>query len=285
MKTSHEFLMQSLHVSPPKPNAAADVHPATRLAGLLKGKKGLVTGVANGHSIAYGAAKAFRDAGAEIMLTCEREKTVQYVQPLLAGLDNPALLVCDVCNEEQLREAFAHIRKKWGRLDFLLHSIAYVPKEDLHGRLLDCSREGFKAAMEISCYSFIRMAKLAEPLMNHGGCLLTLSFYGAEKVIGHYDVMGPAKAALECAVRYMASELGTKRIRVHAISPGPIMTRAASGIDHFQELLDQAGRRSPVRHPVNIDDVGALAVFLASDAAGALTGDTVYADSGYHIMG
>ena len=255
------------------------------LSNLLKGKKGLVTGVANGDSIAYGAARAFHEAGAEIMLTCRRPKTEQYVRPLLCELGNPALLLCDVCDEEQLQAVFERIGREWGKLDFLLHSITYAPKEDLHGRVVDCSREGFKTAMEISCYSFIRMAKLAEPLMKDGGCLLTMTYYGAEKVIDHYNIIGPVKAALECAVRYMASELGPKGIRVHAISPGPIKTRAASGIDRFEELQDQAARRAPIPRRITIDDVGAVAVYLVSDAAAALTGHTVYADAGYHILG
>lgn len=260
-------------------------HPKERLPNLLKGKRGLVAGVANAHSIAYGAARAFHEAGAEIMLTCVSPETEPYVRPLLGELGDPALLLCDVCDEDQLQAVFERIGREWGKLDFLLHSIAYATKEDLHGRVVDCSREGFKTAMEISCYSFIRMAKLAEPLMKEGGCLLTVSYYGAEKVIEHYNIMGPIKAALECVVRYMASELGPKGIRVHAISPGPIKTRAASGIDHFDELLDQAAHRSPERHLVTIDDVGAVAVYLVSDAARALTGHTVYADAGYHIIG
>ena len=259
--------------------------PRASLSNLLKGKKGLVTGVANGNSIAYGAARAFHEAGAEIMLTCRRPKTEQYVRPLLCELGNPALLLCDVSDEEQLQAVFEHIGREWGKLDFLLHSITYASKEDLHGRVVDCSREGFKTAMEISCYSFIRMAKLAEPLMKDGGCLLTMTYYGAEKVIEHYNILGPVKAAVECAVRYMASELGPKGIRVHAISPGPIKTRAASGIDRFEELQDQAARRAPIPHRITIDDVGAVAVYLVSDAAAALTGHTVYADAGYHIVG
>jgi enoyl-[acyl-carrier protein] reductase I len=260
-------------------------YPRASLSNLLKGKKGLVTGVANGNSIAYGAARAFHEAGAEIMLTYGHPKTEQYVRPLLRELGNPALLLCDVCDEEQLQAVFGRIAWEWGKLDFLLHCITYAPKEDLQGRVVDCSREGFKTAMEISCYSFIRMAKLAEPLMKEGGCLLTVTYYGAEKVIHHYNIIGPVKAALECAVRYIASELGPKGIRVHAISPGPIETRAASGIDRFEELLDKAVRRAPIRHRITIDDVGAVAACLVSDAASALTGDTVYVDAGYHILG
>lgn len=260
-------------------------YPRASLHDLLKGKKGLVTGIANSNSIAYGAARAFYEAGAEIMLTYGHVKTEQYVRPLLRELGDPALLLCDVRCEEQLNAVFECIRAEWGKLDFLLHSITYAPKEDLRGRVVDCSREGFKTAMEISCYSFIRMAKLAEPLMKDGGCLLTVTYYGAEKVINHYNIIGPVKAALECVVRYLANELGPKGIRVHAISPGPIETRAASGIDRFEELLDKAVRRAPIRHRISIEDVGAVAVCLASDAAAALTGDTIYVDDGYHILG
>jgi enoyl-[acyl-carrier protein] reductase I len=251
----------------------------------LSGKKGLVLGVANGNSIAYGAALAFHRAGAELMLTYGRPTTEQHVRPLLGELGAPDLLHCDVRDEAQLEALFAHIKAKWGRLDFLLHAIAYAPKKDLHGRVVDCSREGFKTAMEITCYSFIRVANLAEPLMKDGGCLLTMTYYGAEKVVDHYNIMGPIKAALECVVHYLAAELGFKGIRVHAISPGPIKTRAGDGIDHFEELLTQEALQSPMRRPITIEDVGNVAVGLVSDAAAALTGDIVYADAGYHVLG
>jgi enoyl-[acyl-carrier protein] reductase I len=252
---------------------------------LLSGKKGLVLGVANNKSIAYGAALAFHRAGAELMLTYGRPATEQRVRPLLSELSAPDLLHCDMGDDAQLEALFANIEAKWGRLDFLLHAIAYAPRKDLHGRVVDCSREGFKTAMEITCYSFIRIANLAEPLMKDGGCLLTTTYYGAEKVVEHYNIMGPIKAALECAVRYMAVELGSKRIRVHAISPGPIKTDAGYGIDHFEELLTQAAHRSPMQRPITIDDVGKVAVYLVSDAAAALTGHIVYADAGYHVLG
>jgi len=252
---------------------------------LLSGKKGLVLGVANRNSIGYGAALAFHRAGAELMLTYGLPTTEQYVRPLLGELGAPDLLHCDVRDDAQLEALFAHIEAKWGRLDFLLHAIAYASKKDLHGRVVDCSREGFKTAMEITCYSFIRIAKLAEPLMKDGGCLLTITYYGAEKVVEHYNIMGPIKAALECVVHYLAAELGFEGIRVHAISPGPIETRAGYGIDHFEELLTQEARRSPMRRPVTIEDVGNVAVGLVSDAAAALTGDIVYADAGYHVLG
>ena len=232
------------------------------LPNLLSGKKGLVLGVANDNSIAYGAALAFHRAGAELMLTYGRPTTEARVRPLLGELGAPDLHQCDVRDDAQLEALFAHIKTKWGRLDFVLHAIAYAPKKDLHGRVVDCSREGFKTAMESTCYSFIRVANLAEPLMKDGGCLLTMTYYGAEKVVEHYNIMGPIKAALECAVRYMAAELGLKGIRVHAISPGPIKTGAGYGIDHFEELLTQAALRSPMRRPITIQDVGSVALFF-----------------------
>ena len=183
----------------------------------------------------------------------------------------------------QLEAVFKKVGDLWGRLDFLLHSIAFAPKEDLHGRVVDCSQAGFTLAMDVSCHSFIRMARLSEPLMTAGGCLLTLTFYGSEKVVEHYNIMGPVKAALESVVRYMAVELAPKGIRVHAVSPGPVKTRAASGIDRFDELLERSAARVPTHHLVTIDDVGAVAAFLVGDWAGALTGSTTYADAGYHI--
>ena len=184
-----------------------------------------------------------------------------------------------------LRPSSREIRDKWGRLDFLLHSIAYAPKEDLHSRITDCSQAGFALAMDVSCHSFIRMARLAEPLMRDGGCLLTITFYGSEKVVEDYNLMGPVKAALECSVRYMAAELGPKRIRVHALLPGPLKTRAASGIERFDELLERVRARTPEHRLVSIEDVGNLAAFLVSDGAAALTGNVEYIDAGYHIVG
>jgi enoyl-[acyl-carrier protein] reductase I len=192
---------------------------------------------------------------------------------------------CDVREPGQLEAVFSHIRTKWGRLDFLLHSIAYAPKEDLHSRITDCSQAGFAMAMDVSCHSFIRMARLAEPLMTEGGCLLTVTFYGAEKVVAEYNLMGPVKSALESCVRYMAAELGPRRIRVHALSPGPLKTRAASGIECFDELLDRARARTPEHRLVSIRDVGNLAAFLVGDGAAALTGNIEYVDAGYHIVG
>lgn len=250
----------------------------------LAGKRGLVVGIANEQSIAYGCAKAFRAAGAEVAVTYLNEKAEPHVRPLAEQLGSPLIVPCDVREKGQLEAVFDKIAQAWGELDFVLHSIAYAPKEDLHNRLVDCSQEGFAMAMDVSCHSFIRMARLAEPLMKKGGCLLTVTYYGSEKVVEHYDVMGPVKAALESSVRYMAAELGTKKIRVHALSPGPLKTRAASGIDRFDELLDRARERAPEHMLVDIEDVGNLATFLVSDGARALTGNVEYIDAGYHIM-
>lgn len=251
----------------------------------LAGKKGLVVGIANEHSIAYGCAKAFRDAGADLAITYLNAKAEPYVRPLAEDLKSPIIVPCDVREPGQLEAVFARIEKDWGKLDFLLHSIAFAPKDDLHCRVVDCSQAGFSLAMEVSCHSFIRMAHLAEPLMKDGGCLMTVTFYGAEKVVEEYNLMGPVKAALESSVRYMAAELGKKNIRVHALSPGPLKTRAASGIDRFDELLERTRERVPDHQLVSIEDVGNFAAFLADDNAKALTGNISYIDGGYHILG
>lgn len=251
----------------------------------LQGKKGLVIGIANENSIAFGCAKAFRTAGATLAVTYLNEKAERFVRPLAEQLASPLILPCHVEQAGELEAVFENIEKTWGKLDFLLHSIAFAPLADLHGRLVDSSREGFLQAMDVSCHSFLRMAKLAEPLMTEGGCLLTMSYYGANKAIVNYDLMGPVKAALEASVRYLALELGEKGIRAHAISPGPLKTRAASGLADFDKLMEKAATVSPQRRLVSIDDVGALAAFMVSDAASAITGETLYVDAGYHIVG
>jgi len=251
----------------------------------LTGKKGLVVGIANADSIAYGCAKMFHDCGADVAVTYLNEKSEKYVRPLAEGLNSPIIVPCDVSIPGQLEAVFTEIEQKWGKLDFVLHSIAFAPREDLHGRVVDCSQAGFAMAMDISCHSFIRMAKLAEPLMVDGGCLLTMSYFGAEKVVADYNIMGPVKAALESTARYLAAELGPKGIRVNSVSPGPLKTRAASGIAHFDELMEKAAARAPERHLVTIEDVGSLAAFLVSDAAKSLTGNRSYIDAGYHIIG
>ncbi|MGZ9033063.1 MAG: enoyl-ACP reductase FabI [Rhodospirillales bacterium] len=253
--------------------------------GPLAGKKALVIGIANQQSIAYGCALAFRSLGADLAVTYLNEKTRRFTEPLAERLEAQLYLPCDVQQEGQLEGVFEAVREKWGKLDVVMHSIAFAPREDLHGRVADCSRQGFLMAMDISCYSFIRTAKLAEPLMRDGGTLFTMSYYGAEKVVENYNVMGPVKAALEASARYLAAELGPKGIRVHAISPGPIQTRAASGIEHFDELMERAASRAPSRMLVSIEDVGMATAFLATDFARLMTGDTMYIDGGYHIVG
>jgi len=250
----------------------------------LRGKRGLVIGIANAQSIAFGCAKAFQAAGASLAMTYLNAKAEPYVRPLAQSLGADILLPCDVEAPGQLEQLFAEITHRWGKLDFVLHSIAYAPKDALHGRVIDCTAADFARAMNVSCHSFIRIAALAEPLMKDGGCLQTVSFYGAEKVVPHYGIMGPVKAALECTVRYMAAELGAQRIRVHAISPGPIATRAASGIDHFDELMAHAIASAPTHQLVTIDQVGAFSTYLASEAASGLTGGVHYVDGGYNIQ-
>ncbi len=251
----------------------------------LTGKKGLVVGIANEQSIAYGCARAFHALGAELAITYLNEKAERFVRPLAEQLNSPIILPCDVQAAGQLEAVFERIGQEWGRLDFLVHSIAFAPRDDLHGRVVDCSLEGFMLAMDVSVHSFIRMARLAEPLMQAGGSLLTMSYYGAEKVVENYNMMGPVKAALENVVRALAAELGPAGIRVNALSPGTIKTRAASGISHFDELMTKTAERTPTRRLPTIDDVGALAAFLVGDAASAMTGDIHYVDGGYHIVG
>lgn len=250
----------------------------------LKGKKALVVGIANDQSIAYGCAKALRECGAELALTYLNEKAKPYVAPLAQGLDAQLLMPLDVAKPGELEAVFAQIANEWGRLDILVHAIAFAPKDDLHGGLLNCSAAGFAMAMDISCHSFIRMARLASPLMQDGGSLFTMSFHGAAKVVRNYEVMGPVKAALEASCRYLALELGPQKIRVHAISPGPLKTRASSGLKDFNLLLDEAAARAPLGELVDIMDVGYACAYLASPAARHLTGETFYVDSGVNIM-
>lgn len=250
----------------------------------LEGKKGLVAGIANDQSIAWGCAKAFRALGAELAVTYLNDKAKRFVEPLAAEVEAPILMPLDLRIDGQLEAVFERIAGDWGRLDFALHSIAFAPREDLQGRVVDCSKAGFLTAMDISCWSFIRMAKLAEPLMTEGGTLFCMTYYGSQIVVENYNMMGPVKAALESATLYLAAELGAKGIRVHAISPGPLMTRAASGIPEFDELLDKAREKAPMGRLVTIDDVGMATAFLATDAARLITGETTFIDGGYHII-
>jgi len=253
-------------------------------AKLLEGKRGLIVGIANDQSIAWGCAKAFRALGAELAVTYLNEKAKAYVEPLAQELEAPILMPLDVRVGGQMEAVFERIAKDWGELDFVVHSIAFSPKEALRGRVVDVELDGFVTTMEVSCWSFIRMAHLAEPLMKSGGTLFTMTYYGSQMVVKNYNIMGVAKAGLEAAVRYMAAELGPKGIRVHAISPGPLATRAASGIPEFDALLDKARAKAPAHRLVSIDDVGIATAMLAHDAAKLITGDTVYIDGGYHII-
>ncbi|QPT41202.1 Enoyl-[acyl-carrier-protein] reductase [NADH] FabI [Oligella ureolytica] len=250
---------------------------------MLKGKKGLVLGISNDNSIAWACARAMHEAGATLGGTWLNDKARPYVEPLLQSVNAEIQLPLEVSNESQLEALFEEVTQRWGKLDFLLHSIAFAPKADLHGRVVDSSLEGFLQAMDISCHSFIRMARLAEPLMKDGGSLMTMSYLGGQEVVPNYGIMGPVKAALESTVRYLAYELGEQGIRVNVISPGTIMTRAASGIASFDALVEENAQRAPMG-AVDIDDVGPLSVFLASDGSRAITGGNVYVDGGFNIL-
>jgi enoyl-[acyl-carrier protein] reductase I len=251
----------------------------------LDEKRGLVVGIANDKSIAWGCARACSRAGAELAITYLNDKALPHVRLLAEQVNTTLLLPLDVEQPDAIDAVFDRICTQWGRLDFLVHSIAFAPREDLHGRVVDCSRDGFLRAMDVSCHSFIRMAQRAEPLMAHGGCLLTMTYHGADEVVANYGLMGPVKAALQSAARYVAAELGPKGIRVHAISPGPMPTRAASGIAHFDALMADAQARAPLHRLADIDDVGSLAAYLVSDAARSLTGSTLHVDAGFSIVG
>ncbi len=249
----------------------------------LKGQKILVVGIANDQSIAWGCARAFRAMGAELAVTYLNDRAEPHVRPLAEALGAEIIAPLDVSDAAQMAALFDEIATRWGRLDTVLHSIAFAPRDDLHGRVVDCSANGFGQAMDVSVHSFLRMIRHAEPLMPQGGTCLSVSFSGASRVVENYNLMGPVKAALESAVRYAAAELGDKGIRVHALSPGPLATRAASGIAHFDDLLAEAARRAPTRHLATIDDVGAMAAFLATPEARNLTGGVHEIDGGFSI--
>jgi enoyl-[acyl-carrier protein] reductase I len=257
--------------------------PAVK-AKLLEGKKGLIVGIANDRSIAWGCARAFRAFGADLAITYLNEKAKPHVEPLAREVEAPIFMPMDMMVDGQLEAVFDRISQHWGELDFVVHSIAFSTRDALGGRVTDVPRAGFATTMDVSVWSFLRMAHLAEPLMKDGGSLFTMTYYGSEKVVENYNIMGVAKAALEAAVRYIAAELGPKGIRVHAISPGPLATRAASGIPEFDALLEKAKVKAPSRALVDVDDVGAACAFLAHDAARLITGQVLYVDGGYHII-
>lgn len=254
-------------------------------AKLLSGKKALIIGIANENSIAYGCAKLLKAAGAEIAMTYLNDKAKVHVDKLARELQPTIYARCNVTEKDELEKVFAEINEKWHSIDIVVHSIAFAPQNDLQGPVIDCSKEGFLQAMDISCHSFLRLAKLAKPLMKNGGSLFAMSFYGSTKVVENYNIMGPVKAALEACVRYMAVELGPQKIRVTAISPGPIKTRAAGGLEDFDKLMQRAQQTSAMHTLVDIEDVGAMVAYLASDYAKNITGDTIYIDAGFHLHG
>jgi enoyl-[acyl-carrier protein] reductase I len=261
------------------PEAAGSVRP------ILAGHKSLIVGIANDQSIAYGCAQAFRAAGATLAITWLNDKARAHVEPLGTALGAEIMAPLNVESPGELERVFAEIAGRWGTLDSVVHSIAFAPKEDLQGGLIDCSSSGFARAMDVSCHSFIRMAKLAAPLMADGGTMFAMSYLGANRVVTNYNVMGPVKAALEAACRYLAYELGPRGIRVHAISPGPLKTRAASGIKDFELLLNEAVERAPLHQLVDIEDVGMACAYLATGFARRMTGGTIYVDGGANIIG
>jgi enoyl-[acyl-carrier protein] reductase I len=247
--------------------------------------RGLIVGMANDQSLAWGCAEALREAGADLAITYQNEKARRFVEPLAQELEAPIFAPLDVTDPAQVEALFAEITERWGGLDFLLHSIAYAPKDDLHGRVVDSSVEGFRMAMDVSCHSLIRLARYAEPLMAGGGSILTMSFYGSEKVVPGYGIMGPVKAALEASVRYLADELGAQGIRVNALSTGPVRTRAASGLSHLDELIRLASDKAPLHQLVTVEQIGEMAAFLLGPKARFVTGQTIYVDSGYNVVG
>lgn len=249
----------------------------------MQGKRGLIIGLANEHSIAYGCAAVAQKMGATLVLSCVNQKAEQFVAPLAARLES-TLIVCDVEQEGALENLVDNAARQLGRLDFVIHSIAWAPLDDLHGRVVDSSSAGFLRAMNISCHSFARLAKLCEPHLNPRASMITMTYLGADEAVAHYGIMGPVKAALESVVRYLATEMGPGGTRVHAISPGPIPTRAASGLEDFEVLMQKAVARSPLGRLVTLDEIGQLAAFLASDASSGMTGQTLYVDGGYHIV-
>jgi enoyl-[acyl-carrier protein] reductase I len=253
--------------------------------GLMAGKRGLIMGVANNRSIGWGIAQAVARHGAELAFTYQGDALKKRVEPLAAGIGSKLVLPCDVTDMASVDQAFAAVDKAWGAIDFVVHAIAFSDKDELTGRYVDTTADNFTKTMFISCYSFTAIAQRAEKLMNKGGALLTLTYYGAEKWMPHYNVMGVAKAALESSVRYMAADLGPKNIRVNAISAGPIKTLAASGIGDFRYILKWNEYNSPLRRTVTIDEVGDSGLYLLSDLGRGVTGEIMHVDAGYHIVG
>ncbi|HUI85266.1 MAG TPA: enoyl-ACP reductase [Candidatus Binatia bacterium] len=255
------------------------------MASDLQGRTVVVFGVANRRSIAWAIAQQMQQAGARLAITYQNERLKQEADELIAALPNSQAFQCDVSHDQEIGQLFQQLKERYGKLDALVHSVAYAPAEELKGEFVDTTREGFRIALDVSVYSLVAVARAARPLMSEGGSILTLTYYGAEKVVPRYNVMGIAKAALEASVRYLAYDLGRNRIRVNAISAGPIKTLAARGISGFGEMLKQQAERAPLKRNVDVNEVAATAVFLASDAAAGITGETLYVDCGYNIMG
>lgn len=252
---------------------------------LLENRKGLIFGLANTYSIAWAIAQEAKAQGAELGFTYLNEAIEKRMRPLAESLQAPLILPCDVGSDEQIAAVFEEVGRTWGRLDFLVHAIAFAQKEDLEGRYVDTSRQGFRVALETSAYSLVSLARAAAPLMTEGGSILTLSYYGAEKVVKNYNVMGVAKAALEASVRYLAADLGPQGIRVNAVSAGAIKTLSAKGIRGFNEMLGVYADRAPLRRNVETAEVGKASTFLLSPASSGITGEVLYVDSGYHVLG
>jgi len=257
----------------------------TAAGSIMAGKKGLVMGVANDRSIAWGIAKAAHEQGAELAFTFQGDALKKRVGPLAESVGSSIVLPCDVTDMASMDAVFAEIEKTWGKLDFLVHAIAYSDKEELKGQYIDTSEENFQQTMNISCYSFTALCQRARKLMTDGGSMVTLTYFGAERVMPHYNVMGVAKAALEASVRYLAEDLGKENIRVNALSAGPMKTLAASGIGDFRYILKWNEYNSPLRRNVNLDDIGGAGLYLLSDLSSGVTGETHHVDCGYHLVG
>ncbi len=251
----------------------------------LQGRTAVVFGVANKRSIAWAIAQQMQQAGAQLAITYQNERLKQEAADMIAELPNAQAFQCDVSRDEEIAQLFTQLKERYGKLDALVHSIAYAPAEDLKGEFADTSREGFRIALDTSAYSLVALARAARPLMTEGGSIMTMTYYGSERVIPRYNVMGVAKAALEASVRYLAYDLGKNNIRVNAISAGPIKTLASRGISGFGEMLKEQAERAPLKRNVDVKEVATTAVFLASDAGSGITGETIYVDCGYNIMG
>ena len=257
----------------------------TVTTGLMAGKKGLIMGVANDRSLAWGIAQTAHAHGAELAFTYQGEALEKRVRPLAEGIGSDLVLPCDVTDDASMDQVFAALSERWGRLDFLVHAIAFSDKEELKGKYVDTSFDNFQRTMAISCFSFTALAKRAAPLMTEGGSMITLTYYGAERVMPHYNVMGVAKAALEASVRYLAMDLGDQNIRVNALSAGPVKTLAASGIGDFRYILKWNQYNSPLRRNVTLEDVGGAGLYLLSDLSSGVSGETHHVDCGYHVVG